>query len=286
MAEQVLDRRNNLVRAARGNWEAFDVPMNRVQEIVSEWADALKGVDKPWLCWNVSERWCLLQQRLVQEAGWTPVIGTDPRTGLPRALPGSIVIDFNKGFQFPVLHPIMVLEFVFLFADRFAFWHSDLLCRLEVMEYLASTFASLRDGELAAVPDKGGLRYLFNTRKHRYWELACCTTRGASRDQFEKGAGWWRHIAAHPNCTDPDERRRRRGVAYDHGGGIMYWKRRYGGKVIELDAKRIAEGQCTSINRPDYKRVSGANLRNLPQELDQNYDLEEVAGRLGLRHLV
>jgi len=75
---------------------------------------------------------------------------------------------------------------------------------------LARTFERLRDGEMAAVVDRGGLRHFFNFKRHRYWELVSCTTQGASRDQFDRGSGWWRHIECHPSCTDPAERARRR----------------------------------------------------------------------------
>ncbi len=285
MPEEVLTRRDGLIRGARGNWDAFPYSIDQVKQMTASWRDALRGVEKPWLCWNVSERWCRLQQRLVLGAGWTPVIGSDPRTPPPPVEPGAIPVDFNAGFKFPVLHPVVPLEFVWLYAPRLAFWHSDLLCREETVAYLARTFESLKDGEVAAVPDRRGLRYIFQPNKHRYWELACCVTAGASRDQFEKGSGWWRHIHMHPNCPEDErEKARRRKVFYAHGGGVMYWKRRYGGRVVELDARRVEEGHCTSINNPNYKHEPGQ--RNLPVSLDANYDIEEVARRLGIAHLL
>src|SRR5689334_20035557 len=56
-----------------GNWEHYKLPLDGIYAAAAEWKKALEGVEKPWLCWNVSPRWCVLQQRLVQEVGWTPV---------------------------------------------------------------------------------------------------------------------------------------------------------------------------------------------------------------------
>ena len=146
----------------KGNWEGFDVPLERVYEAAAEWRQALTGVSRPWLCWNVSDRWCKLQQRLIQEVGWTPVIGSDPRSRPPTVLPGSILIDFNSHFGLEVMWPHFPLEFAFLFADRLAFWHADLLCSLDVMRNLKSTFESLPDGAMAAVPPTTAAGVIFS----------------------------------------------------------------------------------------------------------------------------
>jgi hypothetical protein len=168
-----------------------------------------------------------------------------------------------------------------------AFWHADLLCRLSTLERIARLFDSLKDGEVAAVHDMGGRRNLFRPTKHRYWELIGCTTRGASRDQFEKGAGWWRNFANHPNCPSAEERERRKHYFWDSGGGIVYWKRRYKGVVKDIKLRDVEEGHCTSINRPNYVRLAQDTYsRNLPAELDMNYSLDEVAERLGISHLL
>jgi hypothetical protein len=275
-----------------GNWKEFNLPFDIVyRDIVyraaAEWKQALTGVDRPWLCWNVSARWCVLQQRLVREAGWTPVVGFDPRAGAPPIEPGGILIDFNQHFQFPVMFFMFPLEFAFLFAPRLAFWHADLLCRASRMRELAEVFDALKDGEMAAVLDTGGRRYRLAFRRHRFWELAGCTTQGASRDQFQKGAGWWRWFAHHPNCPDDTERARRLKYSDDFGFGVMYWKRRCGGKVVSIPSGPIQEGHCTSIAKKDYKRVGPeGDTRNMPAELDLNYDLEQVARRLGIAHLL
>jgi hypothetical protein len=273
-------------QVGKGNWEAFNVPLERVYEAAAEWRQTLAGVSRPWLCWNVSDRWCKLQQRLIQEVGWTPVIGFDPRSGPTTVLPGSILIDFNFHFGFEVMFFHFPTEFAFLFAERLAFWHSDLLCSLDVMRKLQSTFESLPDGAMAAVPDYGGRRNLFNRRRHRYWELVGCTTKSASQSQFEHGSGWWRIIKDHPQCKDEKERRRRAPYYYDHGVGIMYWKRRYGGQVIDIPEKLVAAGHCTSINRKNYRQVNPGGGRYIVAELDLNFDIEEVAARLGIAHLL
>ena len=230
--------------AGTGNWKAYRLPVDRIFDVATQWKTALTGVEQPWLCWNVSHRWSLLQQKLVRHVGWTPVVGFDPRIGPPPLISGAILIDFNADFQFPVMWPHFPLEFAFLFAPRLAFWHADLLCRFPVMDHLAAMFTSLQDGQMAAVLDRGGLRNSLNFKSHRYWELAGCTTAGASRDQFEKGSGWWRFMDHHPSCTDPRERARRRTYSYDSGVGILYWRNRYGGRVqdigIKLSRKAIA----------------------------------------------
>jgi hypothetical protein len=270
-----------------GNWEHYTLPLDTVYQAAAEWKQALAGVEKPWLCWNVSPRWCVLQQHLVQSVGWTPVVGYDPRSGPPPLIPGAILIDFNRHFQFPVMFFMFPLEFAFLFAPRFAFWHADLLCRISRMEKLASVFNSLDDGEMAAVLDTGGSRNLFSFKKHRFWELAGCTTAGASRDQFEKGSGWWRSFNGHPNCTDPSERARRDAYHWDFGFGIMYWKRRYGGKVVKIPLSPLKEGHCTSIGKKHYRRLGPeGDTRNLGAEIDLNYDIVEVAKRLGIAHFL
>ena len=93
-------------------------------------------------------------------------------------------------------------------------------------------------------------------------------------------------MKCHPKCTDENERRRRERYYYDSGIGIMYWKRRYGGQVIDIPEKMVAEGHCTSINRKNYRQVNPGGARNLGAEIDLNFDIEEVAARLGIAHLL
>jgi hypothetical protein len=274
-------------QVGKGNWSGFEIPLERIYEAAAEWRIALAGIERPWLCWNVSDRWCTLQQRLINEVGWTPVIGFDPRCGPPKTvLPGSVVIDFNAHFGLEIMWPHFPLEFAFLYSDRLAFWHADLLCRLEVMHKLKDIFNNLSDGSMAAVPDLGSRRHFYRFRHHRYWELVGCTTRGASKSQFELGSGWWRCFNLHPSCTDDRERRRRDAYYYDSGVGIMYWKRRLGGKVIDIPGKWVAEGHCTSISKKDYRQVKPGGPRNLSAEIDLNFDIEEVAKQLGIRQFL
>jgi hypothetical protein len=269
-----------------GDWGSFDRTIEDVYAAAEDWRIALQGVDRPWLCWNVSPRWTLLQQRLIQAVGWTPVVGWDPRYPAPPLAPGAIAVDFNARFNFPIMYFHFPVEFVFRFTDRLAFWHSDLLCRLEVMETLARRFEALKDGQTAAVRDTGGRRYVLTPKRHRYWELVGCTTRGASRSQFEAGAGWWRPFFLHPNCP-PAEKEARSKYLGDHGFGVMYWKRECGGDVVELELKPLLEGHCTSINRPDYKRIApDGPERAMGHEIDLNYKIEDVARNLGIAHLL
>ncbi len=270
-------------RAGTGDWGEFEIPMALIEKAASEWKEQLTGIEKPWLCWCVNDRWCRLQQRLILEVGWTPIVGVDPRVQQASVIPGAILMDFNRHFQLPVMWPHFPLEFAFLWTPRVAFWHSDLLLRMPKMRELAKLFEEMKDGEVAAVPELGGLRHLLDFNRHRYWELVSCTTRGASRDQFERGAGWWRNIASHPSCTDPAERARRAKLNYDSGVGIMYWKRKYGGRVIDISQGEVEEGHCTAINHKNYKFLTDTKVfRPIGDELDANFDLKEVTERLGL----
>jgi hypothetical protein len=271
-----------------GNWKAFDRSVEDIFQAAKEWKTVLGGIERPWLIWHVSDKWTKLQQRLVQSVGWTPVIGKDPRASVPTLEPGAVFVDFNHQFGFPVLFPHFAIDFSWLCVQsRFAFWHSDLLCRLDTMQRLRDQFEKLTPGQTAAVFDLGGRRNFFARKRHRYWELAGCTTVEAGRSQFESGTGWWMHIDCHPNCKDEAERAKRREYYWDHGVGILYWKRNYGGQVVDIPEKWLREGHCSSIQKPDYvlKHGSKAN-KELSTDLDYNYDVVEVATRLGIRHLL
>jgi hypothetical protein len=272
--------------AGYGDWRAFDLPLDTVYAAAAEWKEALKGVAKPWLCWHVNDRWCAIQQRLVLEVGWTPVVGWDPQFGPPNPLPGSVLIDFNRRFNLPILWLHMPLEFAFLYTDKLAFWHADLLCRIPVMRRLSTIFDALEDGEMAAPYSRGGRRHWLNFKRHRYWEVVGCTTRGASESQFQLGTGWWQNFALHPNCPDAAERERRRRYYWDSGVGILYWKRRYGGRVRDLKGLSIDEGHCSATKMPNYKRIAPVSQPALGQELDMNFSLDDVAQKLEIAHLL
>ena len=73
----------------------------------------------------------------------------------------------------------------------------------------------------------------------------------------------------------------------DFGGGILYWRRVLKGRVKAISQRLVEEGHCSRINYKDYKTMSAQQqIRNLPQELDANYSLEEVTKRLGIGHLL
>ena len=282
-----------LHRAGQGNWTSFrdaGLDLSQVMKVAEGWASHFRGVDRPWLCWNVDEDWCLVQQRLVASVGWTPVVGFDPRVGPPkRVAPGAIVIDFNDGIGLPVLYPHFPLEFLFLFADRLAFWHSDLLLRFPVMQDVAHRFATLRDGQTAATKCDPGLRYRFTLKKQRYWELIGCTTRKASRLQFENGCGWWMSFWDHPNSPE-NERTSRKRYYWDHGTGIYYWHKALRGDVAVIKDKAIHEGHFTKIGKKDYKsafaRETPDSQRSMNQELNDNFQLADACRKMGLTALL
>jgi hypothetical protein len=275
----------DLNRLGKGNWAAFDSSMvPAFESAAKEWAEAVRGVRKPWLCWHTNPRWCLLQQRLALSAGWTPVVGGDPRAGRPETLPESIYIDFNRTLQLPLMYPHVPVEWAFLWAERLAFWHADFICTHGDMKQVSAQFEALPDGEMAAFLTRGGIANLLKFRTHRYWEVLGCTTRGASESQYRHGAGWWRHIECHVNAP-ASEMALRKSYYYDHGVGIMYWHRQFKGVVHRLpDALLI--GHCTSINNPNFQAVCTDAHRDLSKELDKNFDLESLARKFGIEDML
>ena len=261
-----------------GNWLDFNMELDEVYRAAEKWKKAISGINKPWLCWNIYDKWSVLQQKLVLEVGWTPVVGWDPNCvlGPPPIVPGAISVNFNEDLQFKALWPHFPLEFAFLWSEKLAFWHADLLVRMEKLEKIVSLFEGLKNNEMAAVLSIGGRRNLLNFRSHRYWELLGCITKGASESQFQLGCGWWRHFYKHPNCP-PSEKEKRSKYYYDSGVGIMYWKRKYKGKVYNIKAKWIEEGHCTRIGNKNYKRGISKS-----EEMDLNFDLQKIANKLGL----
>lgn len=272
-----------------GHWEAFNqlgVTMADVEVAVRPWAAALAGVKRAWLCWNVDPAWCVVQQKLVREVGWTPVVGFDPRVGPPPLVDGAICIDFNAHFKLPTMWMHFPMEFVFLFCDRLAFWHADLLVRRDRMRSIAAGFADLPDGAAAAVAPREGRLGFLSPKRRRYWELIGCNTRSASRQQFEDGCGWWMNFWMNPN-NNPEMRIERSQYYYDSGSGIRYWHKKCGGKVKLIPEKFVAEGHCTRIGKKDYIENSPNNSqRNLNLELEKNFNLKNVCSELGLSNLV
>ena len=283
-----LTEENAILRLGQGDWAPFNLEMPVIEEAARDWARQLAGVEKPWLCWNISPSWCLLQQRLVRHIGWTPVVGFDPKYGLPPLVDNAVLIDFNSRLRLPQMYMIFPVEFAWLFAPRLAFWHSDLLCRIPFLTRVAAVFDKLNDGEMSAVWDYGGRSKLFDYKSHRYYEVLGCMSRGASRDNFDKGCGWWRNTFLHPNVATRAERAAREKICYDNGYGVMYWKRRYGGVVRSLSLREPAEGHCSEIGNSDYRNLPDhyEAERNTGREMELNYDLEQVCKRLGIERFL
>ncbi|MDD2881516.1 MAG: hypothetical protein PHQ58_13885 [Rhodoferax sp.] len=269
-------------RGGTGDWGAFDGNMERIQIAADGWKKQTQGASKLWLCWCVNDRWCQLQQRTVAELGFTPVVGWDPACTIdrPTILPGSIGIDFNAGLGYTAMWPHFPMEFTFLWADKVAFWHSDLLVRMSKLEKIGLIFDKLKQGEMAAVKSTGGLKNIFKFKQHRYWELIGCTTKEASQLQYDNGCGWWRPFRLHPN-TPEDEKVFREEHNWDHGAGIMYWKRYFHGKVIDINERYVSEGHYSITSVKNYKKADSKS-----DEIDINFDLNACASKLGLSRFV
>ncbi len=287
-SKNINEEDKDVLRAAKGNWDVFDLEkLEILKKAAKEWEAALDGVAWPWLCWNVEPDWCLVQQRLVRHVGWTPVVFGDPRSGAPPLEKDAILVDFNRHFNYPIMHFLFPVEFVFLFTKRLAFWHSDLLVRTDVMERLANTFEKLPDGVTAAIDGRRPWYKRWYGTGDRFWELVGCTTASASRDQFEKGAGWWRNIWRHPNCSEALRKKTRRRYYYDHGAGILAWHELHGGVVTPIEHRLVREGHCTRVGNTQYQRQSPQDdRRDLSKDLSYNYDLPEVCRRLEIEHLL
>jgi hypothetical protein len=278
MDSSVIERQR--MRSGRGNWNSFVLPLDQVMEVASGWATHLAGIERPWLCWNVNAEWCLVQQDLVSHVGWTPIVGGDPRAGRPPLRKDAIWIDFNAGLDLPLLLMHVPLEFMFLWADRLAFWHSDLIVRPAKLEALARSFEEIPDGQMAAVPRRGDWLKFFNFRRHRFWELIGCTTRGASRSQFEHGCGWWMNFQEHPSVRGEAERRRRARYYFDHGTGIMYWARHCGGRVRSIPLSLVDEGHFSRNKLENAFSSARDETRDLTKEITRNWDLGAICRRL------
>lgn len=278
MNDHTIDRKR--MRSGRGNWNNFVLPLEHLMEVASGWATHIAGVERPWLCWNVNADWCLVQQDLVAHVGWTPIVGGDPRAGRPPLRKGAIWIDFNAGLDLPLLLMHVPLEFLFLWADRLAFWHSDLIVRPGKLAAIARDFERIPDGEMAAVPRRGDWLRFFHFRRHRFWELLGCTTRGASRSQFEHGCGWWMNFQEHPSVKDEAERRKRARYYFDHGTGIMYWARHCGGRVRPIPLGLIDEGHFSRNKLENAFSSARDETRDLTQEITRNWDLGAICRQL------
>jgi hypothetical protein len=275
------------LRFGRGNWRYFHVLDYKLEDLLAEaerWGKSLAGVERPWLCWNISHDWCLVQQQLVKRIGWTPVVGYDPRVGPPiDTVEDAIVLDFNERLQLPVLQMQVVIDLAFLLAPRLAFWHSDLLCRDATMRRLDRWFRELDDGALAICEPQRNVWQRLTGYRRRYFELVGCITRGAARRNFETGCGLWRAFAFHPNCPDADEFAARRQLYWDHGSGIKYWQERLNGRVQVIRPSLVEEGHFSRTNMKNFVARSNKDGKHAGLDLESNVSLERACTNLGIR---
>lgn len=269
-----------------GNWRALRRSSDDLERAAEIWKQELGGVQKAWLCWNMNDKWCLLQQKLILEAGWTPIVGWDPNSkpdGPGKLVSGSLAIDFNKHLKFPVLFPHVPMELAFLWADKLAFWHADLILTREKMRKAVNVFENMNDGDVSAVFSYGGLRTLFKREEHRYWEVLGCITKSASADMFKHGCGWWRHWAKNHLNAPLDEHQisYRRSFCWDHGGGVLFWSKEHKGRINKISEKFIKEGHFSVTSKRNYQKGDSKSA-----EMDINFDLEQIAKRFGIVDLL
>jgi hypothetical protein len=262
-----------------GNWACWQpAEAGRLHEAAACWARQLPPGDRYWLCWNVNDDWCRVQQRLVREAGWTPLVGADANVANPTVLDGSVRLDFNAALGLPSLWMHFPLELAFGWVERLAFWHSDVLLPRPVLRTYARQFEELRGPVTAAVFNR---RNLFRPRgwnnAARWFEVVGCTTRAASLSQFEHGCGWWRHFQNHPNAA---EVRNLDHYHWDHGGGIRYWERACGGTVQRL--RMNSNYHFTGMANREVHRLGTLHKGDALRQSS----LLAIADSLGIRDLV
>jgi hypothetical protein len=263
-----------------GNWACWQpVELGRLLDAAAAWARQLPPGDRYWLCWNVNDAWCRVQQRLVREVGWTPVVGTDTNVTEPTILEGSVRLDFNAALGLRSLWMHVPLELAFAWAgSRLAFWHADVLLPRPVLRGYARQFEGLSGAATAAVYCRHNV---FRPRAWdnapRWWEVIGCTTREASRSQFDHGCGWWRHIQNHPNAGPmPDLAR----YQWDHGAGIHYWRCVHGGSV-----RRLRFDARYHFNHHRLREVHRLGTLHKGDALGE-LSLPALAGSLGIADLV
>ena len=257
----------NTGRVGAGSWDAFPIEMlPQVIEQAKEWKEVLNGIERPWLCWAVQDELCQIQQKLVMKVGWTPVVGNDTNVK-PEILPGSIYIDFNSLFQFDHMRSYFPLEFVYLFSDKMAFWHSDFLMSYKDMKACADTFDNLSDSQMAMVWNRGRLFGLRDRHANKWYAVVGCTTKSASKQQFELGCGFWRHTDKHPNFIPSDYKKK---PHYDHEIGITNWQKKYGGKIIRIRPSmygHMTSRECKHIFSKEEDLTKNFNFRTICDEL-------------------
>jgi len=271
-----------------GNWRVFPkTSLPLVFEAADQWRSVLDGLDKPWLCWCVDEDWCLVQQKLVAAAGWTPVVGTDGSTAQPPLIKEAVFVDFNRQLRLPTMWMHFPLEFAFCFAKKIAFWHSDVLPPAPLMRRIAAEFETICDDQLIGVRrEKVGVGQLAKRLVkgkplfyRRWFEVIGCTTAGASLSQFENGCGWWRYPQLHPNAREWIQ------SAYprEHGVGVWFWEKHCGGQARQLSADINAYHYSTNNRRYIRRWTSDGRLGDSKQvELRRSFNLDGIVKDLGL----
>lgn len=253
-----------------GCWESWGPELGPLELAIEDWRDQLAGIEKPWLCWCVVDRFCKIQQRIVAEFGWTPVVGHDPKGETPTILDGSVQLDANKYLNLPTIWHAFVPEFTFAIAPRLAFWHSDLLVSRKHMQYLVNMFDNLRDGETAACRQRGW--WLKKTQPCP--GLVAATTREASRDQWRHGCGWWKWFSRHPNFRDDYVCNEQ---TWDTGRGIWYWQKNHDGC-----ARRIVPDE-TGHCRVPWQQWKGQSYKG--DTMTDHHDVGQVVKALGIKDL-
>lgn len=261
--------------AGVGDWQLFTQEDRvKVELAAQQWQAALAGIEKPWLCWCVNDNWCIIQQKLVLAAGWTPIVGNDTNVKNPTILEGSVYIDFNASFQYPHMYMHFPMEWVFLYADRLAFWHSDLLLSFKDMHYCAQLFENLPNGMTAAHKTRESLlRFWKISQSRRFFEVIGCTTQAASKSQFDHGCGWWRNFQHHPQFKDNYQPKM---AAGDHGFGVMYWHLNYRGPAQHVDVSMDGHADANNTRFSKSKE----------EDLNSTYSLADLCQHLGIQELL
>jgi len=210
------------------------------------------------------------------------VVGNDTNIESPVVLPGSVYVNFNEGLNLPRLLGPFVLEWIFLFADKLAFWHADFLLSKRDMIKAATCFEDLRQGEIAMPwsnmrPIMRSLaRFRPINNSNRLFEVIGCNTREASRQQYAEGLGFWRGLEKHPNNTSfaadfPH---------WEHSVGISLWIRRHPNQH-KLPGVDIRTGHANSWNLAGLRETTPKQ-----QLLEQHENIRRYAAKLGIEDLL
>lgn len=191
-------------------------------------------------------------------------------------------MNFNEDLKLPRLLVYFVLEWIFLFADKLAFWHPDFLLSTKDMIKAANCFEDLQQGELAMPwsSSKPIMRFLARFRpinnSNRLFEVIGCNTRQASLQQYDEGLGFWRHAEKHPNNTTlPSDY-----PYWEHSVGVSLWARRHAEKH-HLARVDISTGHANS-----WKLL--ALRETMPKQvlLEEHENIQDYAHKLAITDLL